>query len=227
MAISLVASYFAASSIFGDTGTLSTPSFTPADGEVIVVKANTWDNGTAIGPPSGGGLTYTRQITAAPSGFYPYATIFTAVVSGSPGAMTVSIAPASSSSHTMCVERWSGAQLTATPVTNTIVNGDGIPMSTTLTTRTANSIITWTAIDQSNQDPTGRVYLSSAVDEGISDGHTNFNDVMYHAYQPAGAAGPQTMGISSPTIIKWVLVGIEIQPGGAPPVAAGFMSFFS
>jgi hypothetical protein len=50
---------------------------------------------------------------------------------------------------------------------------------------------------------------------------------MYHAYQPAGAAGPQTMGISSPTIIKWVLVGIEIQPGGAPPVAAGFMSFFS
>jgi hypothetical protein len=229
VAISLINSYFSVSpvnGIGGDSSSLSTTSFTPSNGEIIVVKATTWDTGTPSGTPSGGGLTYTRRATAAPGGFNPYATIFTAVVSGSPGSMSVTLSPpASSSYHSMCVERWAGAQLAATPATNAVIAGT-TTMSTTIDTVAANSIVSWTAVDQSNQNPAGRVYLSSAVDEGVGDGHVNDNDVMYHAYQQAGAAGTQTMGISSPVITKWVLAGIEIQVAVATN-AGGFMPFFN
>lgn len=225
----LVASYFVASSTSGDTTSLVTSAFTPSNGEVIVVKAATWDTGTPSGTPSGGGLTYTRQATAQPGGFNGYVTIFTTIVSGSPGSMSVTLSPpAASSSHSMVVERWSSARLAASPATNATISGVGTP-SATVTTTAANSIVTWANVDDQSNDPTGHTYLSSATEDGLSDGHVGSGSVQYYAYQTAASAGAQTIGMSLPTGQKWTMLGIEVQAaGGGPstPPGAAFMTFF-
>jgi hypothetical protein len=222
----LVNSYFTASPTSGDTSTLSTPSFTPSSGEVIVVKAATWDTGTPSGTPSGGSLVYTRQSTAAPGGFAGYCTIFTAVVSSSPGSMTVTLsAPGSSCYHSMVVERWSGAQVAGTPATNATIHGVGSTPSATITTTADNSIITWANVDENSGNPTGRTYLSSAAEDGLADGHTAFSSVHYFAYQAAATAGSQTIGMSAPANQTWSMTGIEILAAATSSHGA-FMPFF-
>jgi hypothetical protein len=220
----LVASYFVQSATGGDSTTLSTTTFTPANGEVIVVKAATWDTGTAAGTPSGGGQTYTRRATAAPGGFNGYCTIFTSTVAGSPGAMAVTLsAPAGSCYHSMVVERWSGAKVTA-PATSAPINGSGAP-SATITTTATNSIVTWLSVDENSRDPATRTYVSGATEDGLADGHVATSSVQYYAYQAAAAAGSQTLGLSAPNTQQWVMSGIEIL--NAPTATHGaFLSFF-
>jgi hypothetical protein len=205
-----VTSYFAGSPISGDTSVLTTPSFTPSAGEVIVVKAATWDTGTPSGTPSGGGLVYTRRATAAPGGFNNYATIFTAVVGGSPTSMSVALSAPATSYHTMTVERWSNAQLAASPATNSTINGTSSPPSATITTTAANSAISWVSTDNNSSDPATRAYLSGAIESGLGDGHSGTDGVHYYAYQAVAAAGSHTIGMSAPTNQQWVMVGIEI-----------------
>jgi hypothetical protein len=99
-----------------NTTALTTASFTPSVGEVIVAKASTWDWSTNFGTgPTGGGLTWTKRVESLGTGSGgAYSVIWTAVVGGSPTSMTVSMTPTGSSRHSMVVERWSGAQLAAT-----------------------------------------------------------------------------------------------------------------
>jgi len=207
---------------------LSTPSFTPSNGEVIVVKAATWDTGTASGTPSGGGLTYTQRATAAPGGFAGYCTIFTSVVSGSPGSMTVTLsAPAGSCYHSMVVERWSGAQLAATPASNATIFANGSAPSATITTTGTNSIITWANVDVNVNDPAARAYLSGATEDGLADGHDTAASVHYYAYQTAASAGSQTIGMSAPSNQRWSMIGIEVQDAPVVATAQGaFLTFF-
>jgi hypothetical protein len=224
----LVTSYFAQSSTGGDSSTLSTPAFTPSDGEIIVVKAATWDTGTPSGTPSGGGLTFAQKATAAPGGFAGYCTIFTATVGTSPGSMSVTLsAPAGSCYHSMVVERWSGAQVAASPATNVTIHGGSGEPSVTLSTTANNSIITWANVDENSRDPATRAYLSGATEDGLADGHSSVSSVHYYASQTAGAAGSQTFGMSAPLNQNWTIIGIEILdlPPTAPKGAA-FMSFF-
>jgi hypothetical protein len=223
----LVTSYFAQSPTGGDTSTLSTPAFTPSNGEIIVVKAATWDTGTPSGTPSGGGLTYSRKATAAPGGFAGYCTIFTSVVSGSPGSMSVTLsAPGSSCYHSMVVERWSGAQVAASPASNATIHGGSGEPSVTITTTAANSIITWANVDENSRDPATRAYLSSATEDGLADGHVGTSSVHYYAYQTAAAAGSQTVGMSAPLNQNWTIIGIEILALPSAPKGAGFLTFF-
>jgi hypothetical protein len=226
---SLVTSYFAESSKFGDTTTLSTPSFTPANGELIVVKAATWDTGTPSGTPSGGSLTYSQKATAAPGGFNGYVTIFTAVVSGTPGSMSITLsAPGASCYHTMTVERWTSAAVAGTPAVSSPISAISAP-SATITTTAANSIVTWGLVDENSNDPAGRVYLSGAIEDGLGDGHSGSDTVQYYAYQTAAAAGSQTIGMSAPSNQRWSMIGIEIldqAPAASSPPGA-FMPFFS
>jgi|GEM_PF-1009560 len=233
----LVTSYFLESihTGSGDSTSLVTPSFTPSNGEVIVVKATTWDTGTAAGTPSGGGLTYTRQATAAPGGFNGYAAIFTAVVSGSPGSMTVTLSPpAASSYHCMTVERWSNAQVAVTPAVSSPITGNSTNASATITTTAANSIVTWADVDETSQNPDpgtggGRSYLSGATEDGMGDGHSTSASVQYFAYQTAASAGSQTIGMVTPPNQKWTMIGIEIldaASGPSTPPGAAFMTFF-
>ncbi|HSX42848.1 MAG TPA: hypothetical protein VLF59_02060 [Candidatus Saccharimonadales bacterium] len=226
----LVTSYFVQSATSGDSTTLSTPAFTPSNGEVLVIKAATWDTGTPSGTPSGGSLTYTRQSTGAPGGFAGYCTIFTAAVVTSPGSMSVTLsAPAGSCYHSMTVERWASAKLAGSPATNSTVHGGSGPPSVTITTTASNSVISWVSVDENSSDPTGRTYLSAATEDGLADGHTSTSSVHYYAYQAAASAGSQTVGMSTPANQNWTITGIEIQhatiASTSPPGA--FMPFFS
>lgn len=215
----LTTSYFLASAAAGDSTALVTPSFTPVNGEVIVVKTATWDTATPSGTPSGGSQTFTRRATAQPGGFNCYCTIFTAIVSGSPGAMTVTLsAPSATCFHTMTVERWANATLAATPATNATVNGSGTAL-TTLTTTAANSIITWVSVDDASKDPASRTYVSGTTEDGLGDGHAGVNSVQYYAYQKVISPISQTIGMWAPVGQTWVMAGIEVLDVPGPGVS--------
>lgn len=228
MAPSLVTTpyYVESNKTVGDTSTLVTPSFTPSNGEVIVIKTTTWDTATASGTPSGGSQTYTSRITEAPGGFSSYGRIFTTVISGSPGSMTVTLsAPAATCYHAMVVERWTSAQLAGTPATNGSAYSSASAPSANITTAANNSIVSWLCADSQAVSPSTRAYRSSATEDGLGDGSASTSGVFYFAYQTAATSGSQTYGLTAPSTMKWILAAIEIQDGGsavpyiAPPGA--------
>lgn len=200
------------------TSTLTTTSFTPSNGEVLVVKLCTWDTGSPLGAPTGGGQTYTARVTNAPGGFNEWCAIYTAVISGSPGSMTVSSTPSVSLRGSMVVERWASAQLAATPVTNS-ANGFSSPAASTITPSSGSSIISWVGGDAQAVDPATRTYLASATQDGLRDDHVGSNGVDYHAYQSSTGTSSQSYGLSAPTGMTWVIAAIEIQDsGGTTPI---------
>jgi hypothetical protein len=213
MAPSLIASY-AVYSAAADNTTLTTPSFSPNPGEVIVVKGATWDtaNGLAAPTDSASALTWTHVNTGAPGGFNGWGGVWGATVGSAPGSITISVAPATSSNtrHSIVVERWGSAKLAASPATNSTVSGSGATASTTLTTTAANSVVSWCMVDEQSNDPANSTYLSSATQDGLYDGHVGGNSVQYFAYQSAPSAGAQTFGITNTGTVKWVTVGVEI-----------------
>lgn len=196
-----------------NTTTLTTTTFTPADGEIIVVKAVTGDTTAVIGTASGGSLTYTSQANVTTSS-KAAARIFTAPIGTSPGSMSVSLTFSGTASwHSMLVERWTGAQLAASPAVVQTTQAAGTAPSATVTTVAANSVVSWAIGDWSAQSPASRAYRSSAVDEGVHDGSTT-QYVAYYAYQAAATAGAQTIGLTAPTMNPSI-VGIEVQAGAA------------
>ena len=213
MTPTLTASYLVVSSA-ANTTPLVTPSFTPAVGEIIVVKVAA-ENGTGLGTPSGGSLTYTSRASFAnvnnnaPGGIWTTTTTSASSMTVSSGTMPLNYW------HSMVVERWSNAQLAATPATNTTKNGAGAP-STTLTTVASNSVVSFLDADYSAVAPGSYAYRSSATDEGIHDKSTAIY-VAYYAWQTAASTGSQTFGLTSPTGQTWTLLGIEIQDAGSAP----------
>lgn len=215
MAISLAGSYYVQISPQGTT-TLTTASFTPANGDVLVIKMGTWDTGSPLGAPTGGSQTYTSRVINAPGGFNQWAAIYTAVVSGSPGSMTVSSTPSVSLRGSMLVERWSGAQLAASPVTHS-ASGAGTAAGTLTPAGGASSVISWTAGDVNSVDPATRAYLGSGTGDGLRDDHVGSNGVDYYGYQSSTGSGAQSYGLSAPTGMGWVIAGIEIQAVAGGP----------
>lgn len=189
---------------------LTTPSFTPADGELIVVKASGSDNVLSWNNlPTGGSLTF-ESITDIPGSSQCPARIWAVKVGTSPGSMSVSLTPTGSGvPHSFVVERWSNAKLDATPAVNATESGTGAP-SATLTTEANSSIVSWVCADWNANAPGTPAYRSSATQEFVADVSTSFY-VAYYAYQQAASAGSQTIGMTAPTGQKWSMLGVEIQ----------------
>jgi hypothetical protein len=125
--------------------------------------------------------------------------------------MTVSSGTTSAASkHSMCVERWSSAQLAGTPATGSASSASGAP-SATLTTAAANSVVSWANGDWSGTDPATKVYRSSATEESVWFPAPAGDTTQYYAYQAAGSAGSQTFGLTAPATQRFAIVGIEIQ----------------
>jgi hypothetical protein len=207
-----VAQYYAQISPQG-TSPIVTASFTPSNGDWLVVTMDTWDSGSPLGAPTGGGLTYTAQVTNAPGGFNQWCAIYTAPVISSPGSMTVSSTPSVSLRGSICVHRFSGAQLAATPVTNK-ANGGGSAAASSITPSAGTSLIPWTAGDAQSVDPATRAYLASATPVGLRDDHVGANGCDYHAEQSSTGTGSQSYGLSAPTGMTWVIAAIEVQDSG-------------
>ncbi len=201
-----------------NSNTLTSAAFTPSAGDVIVVKATTWDTATTMSTPTGGGLTYTQRKVAAPGGFNGYVSIWTAVATGSEGSMTVASTPSGTCQHMLVVERWSGAQLAGTPASNSTVNGSGAP-SANITTTAADSIVTWASVDLASQDPASRAYRLSATEDGLLDAHVGTNSVHYAAYAAVATASTVAMGMTAPSSQTWVLAGIEVQASAGGSVS--------
>jgi hypothetical protein len=206
---------------------ITTTSFTPSNGEVVIVKVATSDSTMSMGTPTGGSQTYTSRVASTSGGFRPWVGIYTAVISGSPGSMTISSTPTGSCRHAMLVERWTSAQLAATPVTNSAQGATGAA-SSTLTTTAANSVLSWVAADAQSLDPSTRAYLNSATDEGVDDAHVSADGVIYFGRQAVASAGSTSYGLSAPSGMQFWIAGIEVldNSGGSsfvapPPLVIG------
>lgn len=206
--------------VLGTTSTLSlaTPSFTPADGEVIIVKAASENlDKPSITGVSGGGLSYTSHAHVSQAS-HCVVRLWSATVGTSPGSMTVTTTFAANDGfHSMVVERWSGAVIAGSPaVLSTVTTG---APSVNLVTAADGSAISWVNGDWNANAPGTPAYRSGAIQTGIHDQSPNFY-VAYFAYQATTTAGSQTVGLSSPGSQEASIAGIEIQGAGpsAPTV---------
>ena len=194
-----------------DSSTLTTPSFTPADDEVIVVKTATSDSVITMGTPTGGSLTFgPPKVEMAPGGFRPVCSIYAVKVGTSPGSMTLSSTPTGATHHSMVVERWLNADLAGTPATGSAQGSTGVLPSGSLTSTGPASVVSWVSADIQSVDPATRGYLASATEDGLYDGHGGANGVHYYARQAAASVGSQTFGLTAPIGQQWVIAGIEI-----------------
>jgi hypothetical protein len=224
VAITLAGSYFAPSASNAQTQTLTTASFTPATGDVMILKGVTENENVALQTPSatGGGITWTKRLENT-SVSTTYAVIWSGVVTSGGSAITVSIgsianAQAAGGWCSMLVERWSGAQLATTPTTSMLGAMSSAPYTDATTTTAANSIVSFVDGDWNAIAPgTPTYYSASTVQESIHDKSTG-SYVAYYAYQTTTTAGVQTYGVTSPTGRKSMLLSIEVQDsGGSPP----------
>lgn len=222
----LVASYEVVTTTSAITS-ITSPSFTPADNELIVVKASTADGSCVPSvPTSTGGVTFTSQAQAGTlAGTYGQSRVSTVKIGTSPGSITVTQAfTGSGFVRSMTIERWKNAKLDATPAVAQ-ANATSSAPSTTVTTEATGSVVTWVCTDWNAVAPGAYLYRSAdTVETGIFDVTTT--DVMtYQAYQHAPTAASQTLGLSAPGGQNWSIAGVEIQYE-APPVTADFTKFF-
>lgn len=194
-----------------NTNTLTTPAFTPDNGEIIIIKGTTWSTGQTLNTPTGGSLTYSRRVTGDFGGFSGYGTIWTTTVSGSPVGMTISVAPAVSCRHHIVVERWGSAKLGTPAVASGFYSGTLSLPDVVLNTEADSSALSWCSVDVQSVNPSTRTYLQSATEDGLFDGSGGSNTVMYFAEAIVGAAGAYHIGMSLPGGQRWTLVGIEIE----------------
>ena len=211
---SLVAAY-AVDSGGNNSNVLTTPSFTPANGDILVVHSMSWFTGNIPGAISGGGQTYTQPKTVDIGGFTGYCRIDTAKITGSPGAMTVSqAAPSTSCRHFMVVQHWTAADLAPVPATNATVNNASSAPAAVINTVADNSALSFCIVDENSLDPATAAYRLNGIQSGIYDGHVGSNSVMYSAYavgpSDVGVAGAYTIGMTAPAPQNWVMAGIEI-----------------
>lgn len=201
---------------------LVSPSFTPATGDIIVVKAAGEDSTLHLNTPtaSANTITWTLQqsdTTSSHTSVYMWTGAVT--TGGSSCTVTVStVAGGSAQLHSMMCERWSGStcQLAASPALNKKVSTSAGTATSSLTTTAAGSVISWMNADWGANSPASATYANSAnnTSEGIHDGSPN-NYVAYYDYLQAPTAGATTYGVTAPTGQTYSLLAIEIQPASS------------
>lgn len=198
------------------TAGYTTPSFTPAVGEVIIIKIIVENTTASLSAPTNtGGFAVTQRVHDFSSsncevGIY-------SIVPSSATSMTITAGVTGTGAvKSVVIERWSNAQLAATPATAS-TRGSGAP-STTLTTTAANSVVSWACGDWGAIDGTSRAYRSSATEDNYDFNGSAYT--AYYAYQTAASAGSQTIGLTAPTGQTWNLLGVEIQDSGGGSLAA-------
>jgi hypothetical protein len=205
----LVASYKVEANA-ADNTTLTTPSFTPAAGELLVVKAGNGDvRGTfAVNPTDTQDLEWTRQQSFFSGTNQSAAQVNTARVRTAT-AMTVSLAMSGSPYyHSMIVERWAwGGLHPTTPSVAVPTTGTGAP-SATVTTVGTESAITWVNADWVPANPSSRAYRSGATEDGLQ--YTAGIIAVYYAWQRASVNGAQSIGLTAPGGQTWSMVGVEL-----------------
>jgi hypothetical protein len=216
VAVTLAASYPVYDTSI-DAVSLVTGSFTPVIGEIMVVKAQSTDVLATFGTPSGGGFTFTQRVQNSTSSYCRVA-IWTAPVTAN-ASMTVTLTQTGNEEHSMIVERWSNAQLAGTPAVGDTLGTT--PMTGTITTAAAGSVVTWAIGDWNGVSGASRTYNTSSATPA-EDGYSSVggNYTAYYAYQTAATAASQNYGMATPnTGTKFKAAAVEIQAAAAtgPP----------
>ncbi|MCO7195386.1 hypothetical protein, partial [Pseudonocardia sp. McavD-2-B] len=200
-------------------GTMTTESFTPDPGELLVVKALAGHSLATLGAPAGGDLTYTSAATPVTLASYCPIRIDTARVGSSPAPMTVSVAVTNGGSYSpsLIVERWAGAHLDSPPATNNVRTGTTAQTMNPIVQATeGGSVITWAAGDWQAVSGGTPTYRSGAV-ANFEKRNSAVN--YWSATQGVETAGGNFVGMSAPSGQKWSLLAVELLPVGetGPP----------
>jgi hypothetical protein len=210
MAISLANSYNINSTANTANQTITTASFTPATGELIVFKTASEDTQVPVAPSAtGGGISWTKRVeNLVPS--TAYVAIWTAIVTAGGSAITISGTSSGSTPSyiSMVIERWTGAQIAPSPA-YAYANGTGAA-SASMTVTGSGSTISWVNGDWNAQS--GSVtYTGGATQDGYQ--YQSGAYTAYYAYQTA-SAGAATIGMTAPTGQTYTIMGLEIQVSG-------------
>ena len=216
MALTPTATFIASAG--STTAAITTTSFTPAFGDIIVIKATAADSAAShrLGVPSttGLGMTFTKQLENFP-GNHTYEVLYTAVASAGGVSSTVSIAGSTGAVyHNMVVEQWPGStcKLAASPALMSSASSASSAPTGVITTAANGSAVTWLSGDWAAVDGTTRTYnsVSATPTEDLYIFQT-LEYTTYAAYQQAATAGVQTLGVTLPVGQAWNMLAVEIQ----------------
>lgn len=212
-----LADHWVVPSAAADNTTLTKSSYAVNNGDIIALGGTTWDTTHGMSTPTCSGQTVNTAEVAAPGGFNGWAGAWWIKVSGSPGTITISMAPADTANtrHTLFGQKWTGADVDATPAVNATVTATGTTAAVGLTTAHDSSAIAYFYVDDNSRDPASTTYQSGATQVDIYDGHVGSNSVQADAWQPATTAGAQTIGISNSASLALCIVGFEIKAAAA------------
>ncbi|HEY8885956.1 MAG TPA: hypothetical protein VIM31_00435 [Candidatus Microsaccharimonas sp.] len=221
MAVALAASYSVNSATQAINQTITTASFTPTTGDLVVLKVITEDASVPAGAPSatGGGITWVKRAENL-VGNTVYAALWTGTVTSGGSAMTVSVTTSGGLNGyvSMVLERWTGAQF-ASPASVVYINGTTGTATGAITITGTGSVLSW--LDGDWNASTGTVtYSGGATQDGIHAVASTY--AAYYAYQTV-SAGSQTFGLTSPTSQTYTLMAVEIQVSGQANPNSGSM----
>lgn len=211
-----VADHWSVPSAAADNTTLTKSSYTVSDNDVIVLIGTTWSRDHGLLTPTCSGQTVNTVQTAAPgapTSFWGWLGVWTIKVTGNPGTITVSCAPADTANtrHDLFGIKCTGGDLDVSPATNATVTATGTTATVTLTTQHDGSIIVYGYVDLASQNPANTTYQSGAIELDKYDGHVGSNSVQASAWQSATTAGAQTIGIANTGSLTLTIVGVEIK----------------
>ena len=192
-----------------------TVTFTPAAGEILVIKVIS-ENSARVAQTPTGVTTPALQVSDVTSSSCG-AWIWTAIAAGSPTTVTVQSGSATPAHAGMVVERWSWAQIAASPATCDTVgtsSGSGSnPAVATIAGIAATSAVTWLLGDYAAA--TGTPIYSGASGTPAQDGYDAPSGAYtgYWASQTVRAAGTQTIGVASGVsgAMTFTILGLEVQ----------------
>lgn len=200
----------------------TTPAFSVAVGDVLVVSGASQNTATTLTTPttSGGNFTWVLQRSFSQSTYCNlYLWTGTCTTAGT-GITLTETKGAGTVRYGIQVVHYTGVSaIGASFVTSAAT---GVP-SGTFTTTGANSTVEFIAADSVPVDGSTRAYLtvngSVMTEQAYFFGATQYT--VYSGYRAdAGAAGSKTVGLSAPTGQKWSIVGIEMigYPNAAAPL---------
>lgn len=207
----------------------TTNAFDVTSGDIIVVKASleTASVPTGVTPSaSGGTVTWTSRASQSAGGSTQAAAYcWTGAVGATATGITVTLnRPASSGLFWgMSATNYTGTAGVGTTFSGSNTTGSGAPSQAGAASCAANSAVEILVNDWNAVDGTTRTWLTingSAESEALY-----FRDAVrqtvYGGYRAdTGSAGSITQGLSTPSTMRWVAVGVEIlgTTGGAPAI---------
>lgn len=216
MALTLVNTEYVENATTGTTA-IVTGSFTPAAGELLVVKIVNGDANQTFGTIAVTGFTlvssFVSQVNVGTDGASCRVGIWTAFVNTSAAGTVSSGTFTNSRARAMAVERWTGASLAGTPSTSSTVADATTPWTSTLTTAQNGSVASYVLGDWNAIDPATTAFSGDTATPTRSHADTFLTGSMtvWWLSQVAATAGAQTIGISAPSGITTTTAAIEIQ----------------